>query len=338
MDKRSKMMVLKAASLTFAIAGFILACGSRHGEKKQPSNGAGASPAPSATYTTYAVSPASGPSWLSHLGLTVSQTHMGQMGGTQPIPATARREPQAEANSGLHSEMQKFIPLWRSGSNQAGTVFNEPFLLAGADLYRLNCRSCHGPDGKGSPPEINSLIGPVQAASAAMIERRMKARGTEISDDMAKQMAGEAEKSLRDRLQNGGKAMPPFKHLRGDEVEALLAYLDHLAGVPPGNHVPRLVTESAARVGEHMVKGTCQICHDATGPGGGHMGMMRGVIPSLASLTEEHSLSSLTNQVRYGSSGMMMMMGGSQMPPFSYLTDEEIAAAYFYLQAYPPQP
>ncbi len=336
MNKRRKTMVLKAASLTFAMAGLFLACGSQQGKNKQPGHEAGASPTPSPTYS---VSPATGPSWLSHLGLTVSQTHMGQMGGTQPIPATARREPRVEANSGLHSEMRKFLPLWRSAPNQAGAVFNEPFLLAGADLYRLNCRSCHGPDGKGSPPEINSLIGPVQAASPAMIERRMKARGTEIGNDMAQQMAAEAEKSLRDRLQNGGKTMPPFKHLRGDEVEALLAYLDHLAGVPAGQHVPRLVTESAARVGEHMVKGTCQICHDATGPGGGHMGMMRGVIPSLASLTEEHSLSSLTNQVRYGSSGMMMrMMGGSQMPPFPYFTDEEIAAAYFYLQAYPPRP
>lgn len=336
MNRRSQSLALRTTTPTLIILALLAACGSQQRENKTASTQAGAAPPPSTTYT---VSPASGPSWLRHLGLTVSQTHMGQMGGTQPVPATARREPEVKANSGLHSEMQKFIPLWRSAPNQAGAVFNEPFLLAGADLYRLNCRSCHGPDGKGSPPEINSLIGPVQAASAAVIKRRMKARGTEISDDMAKQMASEAEKSLRDRLQNGGKSMPSFRHLRGDEIEALLAYLDHLADVPPGNHVPRLVTESAARVGEHLVKGTCQICHDATGPGGGQMGMMRGVIPSLESMTQEHSLSSLTNQVRYGSSGMMMMMmGGSQMPAFRYFTDEEIAAAYFYLQAYPPQP
>lgn len=91
--------------------------------------------------------------------------------------------------------------------------------------------------------------------------------------------------------------MPAFNHMRGDEVEALLAYLDQLADVPGGNHVARLVTESAARVGEHMVKGTCHICHDATGPGGGHMTMMRGVTPSLASLPEDQSLSSMTLQV-----------------------------------------
>jgi mono/diheme cytochrome c family protein len=234
--------------------------------------------------------------------------------------------------------MQKFIPLWRSASDQAGSVLNEPFVLAGADLYRLNCRSCHGPDGGGSPPEINSLIGPVQGASRAMIQRRMKAKGTEISDEMAGEMAAEAEKSLRDRLQNGGKAMPAFTHLHGDEVNALFAYLDQLAGVPASNHPTQLVTESAARVGEHMVKGTCHICHDATGPGGGHMAMMRGIIPSLASMPAQHSLSSITLQVQNGSSGMMMMMGGTQMPAFPYFTEEEIAAAYFYLEGYPPKP
>ena len=33
-----------------------------------------------------------------------------------------------------------------------------------------------------------------------------------------------------------------------------------------------------------------------------------------------------------------MMMGGTQMPAFPYFTEEEIAAAYFYLEGYPPKP
>ncbi len=335
MNRRSQIIAFRAIAPTLVILALLAACGSQQRETKPASTQAGASPTPPALDAASAVS---GPSWLNRLGLSVSQTHMGQMGGTQPIPATAGREPRVEASPGLHSMMQKSLPLWRSAPDQAKSALNEPFLLAGADLYRLNCRSCHGPDGKGSPPEINSLIGPVQAASVTMIQRRMKARGTEINDDMAKEMAAEAEKSLRDRLQNGGKSMPPFNHLRGEEVEVLRAYLDHLAGLPPGNYAPGLVTESAARVGEHVVKGTCHICHDATGPGGGHMGMMRGIIPSLASLPEDHSLSSFTQQVHYGSSRMMMMMGGSQMPSFPYLTDEEVATAYFYLEMYPPRP
>ena len=32
------------------------------------------------------------------------------------------------------------------------------------------------------------------------------------------------------------------------------------------------------------------------------------------------------------------MMGGARMPTFPYLTDEEIVAAYLYLEKYPPRP
>jgi mono/diheme cytochrome c family protein len=328
-------MELRTLSSTFVFLVLLVACSSRREDSKRAGAEANDSPPTSAVY---AVSAVTGPNWLKHLGLNMSQTHMGQMGGAQSIPATPRREPQEETTNGLRATMRKFLPLWRSAPSQSGEVLNEPFVLAGVDLYRLNCRSCHGPNGEGSPPEINSLIGPVQAASRAMIQRRMQTRGTEISDEMAKEMAAEAEKSLRERLQNGGKKMPAFNHLRGDEVEALLAYLDQLADVPAGNHVARLVSESAARVGEHMVKGTCHICHDATGPGEGHMAMMRGITPSLASLPEEQSLSSITHQVQNGSSGMMMTMGGPQMPSFPYFTEEEIGAAYFYLEKYPPRP
>ncbi len=96
------------------------------------------------------------------------------------------------------------------------------------------------------------------------------------------------------------------------------------------------VKESGAHVGEQVIKGTCHICHDATGPGGTRMMiMMRGIIPSLASLPDDHSLEGVIRQVQYGTR-MMMMMRGNRMPPFPYFTDEEIAAAYLYLQAYPP--
>jgi hypothetical protein len=107
------------------------------------------------------------------------------------------------------------------------------------------------------------------------------------------------------------------------------------------------VTESAARVGEHLAKGTCHVCHPATGPGASHMMMYRrGVIPSLASMREQMSPSAVLGKVREGGmmhGGGMMGRGGmmdrmSRMPVFSYLTDEEGVAAYFYLSEYPPQP
>ncbi len=255
------------------------------------------------------ITPVEGPSWLKHLGLRVSQTQLGQMGGDHSIPATPRHEPR---------DLKSF------------------FTLAGADLYRMNCRACHGPQGTGAPPEINSLIGPVQAMSPALIRQRMKARGVDLAPSMVRSMAAQAETSIRQRLLKGGEKMPAFAYLRDDEVNALLAYLEKLANVPESPRPEPLVQESAGRVGQNVVKGTCHICHNATGPGGGHMAMMRGIIPSLASFPQEQSLADVIRQVHYGSGMMMRMMGGDRMPALPYLTDEEIAAAYFYLQKYPP--
>ena len=236
------------------------------------------------------------------------------MGGGDFIPSSRRSEPEV--------------------SNGAA------FVLAGADLYRINCRACHGPQGAGAPPDINSLIGPVQGMSPALIRQRMKARGLEVDDSMVREMAAQTEAAIRQRLEKGGQEMPAFKYLRSDEVNSLLGYLENLADVLGSRRAELLVHESAARVGEHVVKGTCHICHDATGPGGGRMGMMRmmsGIVPSLASLPQQQSLSSVIQVVQYGSPRMMMMMRGDQMPALPFLTEKEVTAAYFYLLKYPPR-
>jgi mono/diheme cytochrome c family protein len=262
------------------------------------------------------VTPVKGPSWLQHLRIAIPETHLGQMGGTATAPETARREPQL-------------------AEHQMAQALAETFELTGADVYRIDCRSCHGPEGDGAPPEIRSLIGPAQGTSPALIERRMEQRGAPISEAMAAQLASQAEQTIRDRLQHGGEKMPSLGYLRPEEVAALLGYLRQLAGAPGTEHVTA-VKESGAHVGEQVIKGTCHICHDATGPGGTRMmTMMRGIIPSLASLPGDHSLEEVIRQVQYGTR-MMMMMRGNRMPPFPYFTDEETAAAYLYLQAYPP--
>jgi hypothetical protein len=81
--------------LTCAVFGLLVACGSRQGDRQPAGVEANASRPDSATY---AVSSVTGPGWLKNLGLTLSQTHMGQMGGTQPIPATPRREPRVRSS------------------------------------------------------------------------------------------------------------------------------------------------------------------------------------------------------------------------------------------------
>jgi mono/diheme cytochrome c family protein len=232
----------------------------------------------------------------------------------------------------------RIFSFFRSDSRQTSHLLNETFVLTGADLYRLNCQSCHGPDGTGSPPEIKSLLDPVRGTSPTLIRQRMAEKGREIDEEFARELAANAEATLRQRLEEGGERMPSFEHLRGDEVEALLEYLKELAGVPEAGRKEILVTQSVARVGEHLVKANCHICHDATGPGGGHMAMMRGIIPSLASFPQQLSAQQVIRQVKMGSSRMMSMMGGDRMPAFPYLTEEEIAAAYLYLAEYPPRP
>jgi hypothetical protein len=66
----------------------------------------------------------------------------------------------------------------------------------------------------------------------------------------------------------------------------------------------------------------------------GRMGMMSGVIPSLASFPYEQSMQSVVWQVEFGS--RRMMMGGQKMPAYPYITADEAATAYLYLVQYPP--
>ena len=290
------------------------------------------------------VTPVRGPSVIARHGLALETTRLGQAGGSGSPPETARTEPPlaSEIGRGWRSPMgaalERFFSLFREGRADAAATLDETFVLTGADLYRLNCRSCHGPAGAGAPPEIPSYVGPVQGASAALIRRRLEARGAEVDDAFVRDLAADGEQTLRERLQNGGERMPAFPHLEGNEVDALIWYLKRQADVPEAIGQPHEVTESVARVGEHLAKGTCHVCHDATGPGGGRMMMMRGVIPSLASFAEQKSPDDLVRKVRDGASGMMGMMGGGRMPVYPYLTEEEILASYLYLITYPPRP
>ncbi len=224
-----------------------------------------------------------------------------------------------------------------SGREPEGT-----FVLAGADLYRLSCESCHEPGGTGVPPEINSLIGPVQATSAVLVRKQMKERGIDIDAKMVRELTSQAEAAIQTRLAHGGTKMPPFPHLQGAELEALRAYLNLLAGVPGAQMKQIRVREPALRVGEILIKGTCHICHDATGPGSGGVGMVAkpGVIPSLASVPKERTEFEVVRKVREGLPTPQATMPSSrgEMPIFSRLTPEEISAAYEYLANFPPEP
>lgn len=320
---------LVVAGLLVSLSAQNVTANKEHGVAPQSTT----TPVAEATVREYPIPSGQGPSCIKHLGLTLSQTRMGQVGGTGALPTNPHGNPQPSSGdpggaANLNLVIQRFLSTFRTSPEKAGAILNEKFPVSGADLYRWNCQACHGPDGQGAPPEINSVLGPVQGTSPAMSRKRMEARGLDVDDDVIQQMTELAEASLRDRFQHGGKNMPSFEYLRADEVEALFGYLEKLASVPPTKRDGLRVPESAARVGEHIVRGTCHVCHDATGPGSGHTAMAQGTIPSLASIPKDHSLSGVVHQVQYGSSSTMKMTGGDVMPAYPYFTEEEIAAVY----------
>jgi mono/diheme cytochrome c family protein len=275
---------------------------------------------PSPRMITFRVTPVSGPSWLDHTYTSFDATSMGRMGQNTPPPAV------------------RYEPKWNqlAGSED----LNERFVLSGSDLYRLDCESCHQPDGHGSPPEIHSLIEPVRATSAVLMEQRMKAMGRPIAPAMARQMAAAAEAAIRERLKNGGQKMPPFSHLEGAEVESLIAFLRQLAGVPGAEKEQIRIAEPFTRVGEHLVKGTCHICHGSTGPGTDPEALLRDILPSLASFPRDKTIFYVIRKATQGAPiemGPLRQPSGGRMPVFSYLTADEVAAAYLYLIIYPPR-
>jgi mono/diheme cytochrome c family protein len=256
-----------------------------------------------------------GDSWLRHLGIPFIASNMGRVANWGPSPSGAPGQPS-------------------SGEGADGD-----FVVSGADLYRLNCQSCHKADGSGAPPEINSLIGPVQATSPVMIRAQMKQRGVDLDAKTVSMLVSQADTALHTRLQNGGEKMPPFRHLAPEEVAALLAYLEELAGIPGAERKQIRLSEPAGRVGELLVKGTCHVCHEASGPGLAVGVAMKESIPSLASLPIERFPYEVIRKVREGISRPTPMMTSNrgEMPVFSDLRPEEVAAAYAYLVRYPPK-
>ncbi len=262
-----------------------------------------------------AVTPVVGPGWLTRLGVTLSQTSLGQGSGRYgPPEGTAAPSP----SLGVSAQAE----------------------LGGADLYRFNCQGCHGLEGRGAPPEIKSAVDPVRGVPLDVLRAQLKAQHQPPGEAEARARPGHVRAEILRRVHNGGQRMPPREHLTDGELDLLFAYLGVLAGSPKAGPVKH-ETISWDRVGQHVVKGTCHICHDAVGPrpSDAAMGLQR-KIPSLQSLLVSQSVAEFVTKARSGApvnlSGLAMLHRG-RMPVFYYLHDEEIAAAYVYLATYPPQ-
>jgi mono/diheme cytochrome c family protein len=261
-----------------------------------------------------------GESWIRLLHKPFGETSMAKTWELGPAPPRPGEE----------------APSWKLDLSAGYTA--RPIALHGSDLYRLSCRGCHGELGHGAPPEINSVIGPVQATSVPGTMERMKKAGREMSRSDANTVAKESKVLLLQRLHAGGQKMPP-PTLSEAEIRCLVPYLEQLSDVPGAEKNQIAINESPYRIGEHIVKSTCHICHSATGPNPGPRQILEGAIPPLATLTTRVSLPDFVRKV---TSGSPILMGTppaayrGRMPVFGYLSQDEAAAAYQYLILYPP--
>ena len=263
-----------------------------------------------------------GESWISHLHKKFSDTSMGKTwhsGPVAPMPGEKSAGGQEKLSLDFAARTMTFH---------------------GADIYRLNCRGCHAESGHGAPPEINSVIDPVRATSVEVIMARMKKVGMSMSRANATLLAKQSNTALLDRFHKGGQDMPPFPQLSEPEIGSLLAYLRQLAGVPGAEKQQVAINESPSRAGEQIVKSTCHICHNATGPNPSPQQILEGAIPPLSTLTTRTNLPEFVRKVTAGhpiSMGEASMPFRGRMPVFDYLSEDEVANAYLYLTLYPPQ-
>jgi mono/diheme cytochrome c family protein len=266
------------------------------------------------------VTSVTGESWLVHLNRPFSESSMGKTGHLGPPPP----RPGEEA--------ARPFPAF------AISVTSQSVTLHGSDLYRLNCQGCHGESGQGAPPEINSVINPVRATSVRLVMERMKATGMDISQADAVNLAQQANVSLLRRLHNGGQNMPPFPHLSEAEIRSLVAYLKQLAGIPGAASQQVAVQESQIRIGEHIVKSTCHICHSATGADPEPQQIWDGAIPPLSALPTRKGQPDFIRKVTHGAPILMgtpPMLYRGRMPVFYYLSEQEAVDVYLYLTTSP---
>lgn len=263
------------------------------------------------------VTPVTGPSWLKHLGLSSRATSLGR-GSGQYGPNPNEQAPPHEVLA---------LPAGRSVE------------VTGADLYRQNCQACHTAQGTGTPPDVRSLLPMVQGSSIQLMQQKLRQEGHGGDAAAARKQAMQMKHDLYTRIRQGGEKMPARAHLDEADIDMLYAYLTELAGTPDAKPLTQR-TVSWERLGENVVKGTCHICHDAVGPRPTAQALMNGAIPPLSTLRADKSVVDFVNKVRSGAAttmGDLPFHYRGRMPVFFYLKGYEVAAAYLFLNDFPPE-
>lgn len=97
----------------------------------------------------------------------------------------------------------------RTGDWIFAKLQNAKAAQSGNDLFVANCAACHYPDRK------DTKVGP-------------GLKGVFKNPTLPKTGRRTSEKNVRETLINGGEKMPPFKHLKDQEIKAIINYLKSL--------------------------------------------------------------------------------------------------------------
>jgi mono/diheme cytochrome c family protein len=290
--------------------------------------------------------------WDNHLYLDAALYRSEHVGGPQPNPG-----------DGSTNNIRGLAPYWRVAWQQLtaktqyefGTygmhVRNSAFSGPGPEdeytdfavdtqidrtLFRTDVLSFRGT----FIHENSDLLASFAAGAAGQGSHHLKKRGMDISRADASVLATQANQALFQRFHKGGQSMPAFSHLSEPEIRSLLAYLKQIAGFPGAERAQIAVDESPFRVGEHIVKSTCHICHSAVGANPNAQQISDGTIPPLSTLTRRTTMPEFVRKV---TSGAPIIMGSpaapcrGRMPVFDYLSEDEAADVYLYLSLYPPR-
>jgi cytochrome c len=80
---------------------------------------------------------------------------------------------------------------------------------SGKDLFTANCSGCHFPDRK------DTKVGP--GLQGLFKRSKLPVSGLPVN-----------EETVGNQIVNGGRKMPPFKHLKEEEIKAIIDYLKSL--------------------------------------------------------------------------------------------------------------
>ena len=208
--------------------------------------------------------------------------------------------------------------------------------LAGYALYVSQCARCHGLDGSGDGPGANS------PTFAALPRNLIAGDYRFVSTDNGVASDQDLVRTMVEGLPVAG--MPAFDDLSETQVQSLLYVLNNLwkERPTPGSTIelgPRLPANGATLAqGEQIYANSCAMCHGNSGRGDGQASGATldsdGHAVRAANLAAGELKAGRNSEQIYLriAAGIPAGNNGWLMPPFGFLSDEEIWAVVHYLE------